>query len=323
MKYLFFINLLFLTSLYAQLDEQISRLEQDEVVEQQTIYEYQKYKNIQDTHKQIEPEIVTQDEQNLKDNIKKEIKKDQQKYSSQNVEQNNSFVKKRKMTQLQRDFARQQMLRKARFLRKRYKEALAKLDNWESKKEALIQSFQKKYAKQDTAFGDGNSYGERRARKRREKFYRSLEIEEQHIIERATAAEEKLRQLEEDFIFQFAVTLEEAESSGVKTPTIKDKEQKVQMIQEYLNENRAWKKCWEKVREFEKLQNVASSIEKLFPESQLTESYISDKKQQNEEEMQEHIQRYENIDQEYKEKYGLALKNDARARAILEKLNSQ
>jgi len=303
MKYFILISLLFSTSLYAQLDEQITKLEQDELIEQQTIDEYQK----QSEEPKIE--IVVQSETVDQKNI------------SRNSEQNNSKTKK-KVSKLQNDFARQQMLRRARFLKKRYKEALAKLDNWENKKEVLITNFQKRYAKEETSFGDGNAYGKERARKRREKFYKSLDIEEQHIQERAAVAEAKLRQLEEEFLFKFSVSLEEAEASGVKTPVIKDKEQKVQMINEYLNENRAWKKCWDKVSEFEKLQSVADSIEKLFPESQLTETYISTKSQENQEEMQEHIRRYKSIDEEYKEKYGIALKNDSRAKMILENITS-
>jgi hypothetical protein len=302
MKYFIFISLLFSTSLYAQLDEQITKLEQDELIEQQTIDEYKKIE---------EPkiEIVTES---------KEIVKQQ---TDNNIEQNRSRVKK-KVSKLQNDFARQQMLRRARFLKKRYKEAMIKLDNWENKKELLIANFQKRYAKEDTSFGDGNAYGKERARKRREKFYKSLDIEEQHIQERAAVAEAKLRQLEEEFLFKFSVSLEEAEASGTRTPAIKDKEQKVQMINEYLDENRAWKQCWNKVSEFEKLQNVAGSIEKLFPESQLTEDYIATKSKQNQEEMQEHIQRYKSIDEEYKQKYGIALKNDTRAKMILENINS-
>jgi len=299
MKYFLFVTLLFSTSLYAQLDEQINRLEQDELVEEQTIAEYKKVE-------QPKIEIV--------------VESTKQKEIHQNSEHNIS--RKKKVSKLQNDFARQQMLRRARFLKKRYKEALIKLDNWENKKELLISNFQKRYAKEETSFGDGNTYGKERARKRREKFYKSLEIEEQHIQERATTAEAKLRQLEEEFLFKFSVSLDEAEKSGVKTPTIKDKEQKVKMINDYLNENKAWKECWNKVSEFEKLQNVADSIEKLFPESQLTQTYISTKSQQNQEEMKEHIERYKSIDEEYKQKYGIALKNDTRAKMILENITS-
>jgi hypothetical protein len=309
MKYFIFISLLFSTSLYAQLDEQITKLEQDELIEQQTIDEYKKVEQPK-IEIEVEKEIVEQQSARIH---KKQI--------NQNSEQNSSIGKK-KVSKLQNDFARQQMLRKARFLRKKYKDALIKLDNWENKKEALINSFQKRYAKEETSFGDGNAYGKERARKRKEKFYRSLDVEEHHIQERVAVTEAKLRQLEEEFLFKFSVSLKEAEASGVKTPVIKDKEQKVQMINEYLNENEAWKQCWNKVAEFEKLQNVANSIEKLFPESQLTETYISSKSKQNQEEMQEHIRRYQSIDEEYKEKYGISLKNDSRAKMILENINS-
>lgn len=220
------------------------------------------------------------------------------------------------------DSTRQQILRKAKYLKKKYETALVKFENWEMKKELLKKTFRQKNQKQYTSFGEGNSYGKERAAKRRREYYNSLDVQERHIQDRVDNAHTKLSEIKEEFLFQYAVPLTDAEMAGGEVPSIEDKTKKVQMINEYINENSAWRKCQEKVNEFDKVNRVASSIEKLFPNSNLTQSTISKKMEQNMLDMQAHINRYQGIEQEYQTKYGLILTSGERAQAILENINT-
>jgi hypothetical protein len=220
------------------------------------------------------------------------------------------------------DSTRQQMLRKAKYLQKKYEAALIKFENWEMKKELLKKTFREKNRKQETAFGVGNSYGKERADKRRREYYNSLDVQERHIQERVDTALMRLTDIKEEFLFQYAVPLTAAEMKGIGVPVIEDKSQKVEMLNEYINESSAWRKCREKVDEFDKVSRVAGSIEKLFPTANLTKTLIEKKMEQNKLDMQSHIDRYQGIEQEYQAKYGLAIMSGERAMAILENIKS-
>ncbi len=215
------------------------------------------------------------------------------------------------------DSTRQQMLRKAKYLKKKYESALVKLENWEMKKELLKKTFREKNRKQETAFGNGDSYGIERANKRRREYYNSLDVQERHIQDRVDNAHLKLTEIQEEFLFQYAVPLTDTEMNGVGVPTVEDKTQKVQMLNEYINESSAWRKCRERVDEFDKVNQVAGSIEKLFPNSNLTQSTISKEMEQNKLDMQAHIDRFQSIENEYQTKYGLSIANGERAQTIL------
>ena len=220
------------------------------------------------------------------------------------------------------DSTRQQMLRKAKYLKKKYETALIKFENWEMKKELLKKTFREKNRKQETAFGAGNNYGKERADKRRRAYYNSLDVQERHIRDRVDNAHMKLAEIKEEFLFQYAVPLTDAEMKGVAIPSVEERDKKVEMLNEYINESSAWRKCRQKVDEFDKVNRVAGSIEKLFPTANLTQTVITKKMEQNKLDMQAHIDRYQGIEQEYQTKYGLSIVSVERAMAILENINT-
>jgi hypothetical protein len=220
------------------------------------------------------------------------------------------------------DSQRQHMLRRAKYLKKKYEKALSKLENWEMKKELLKKKFLEKNRKEETAFGDGNSFGKKRAAKRRRDFYKSLEVQEQHIQELADDASMQLANIKDEFLFQYAVPLTDTEINGVGVPVVEEKEQRVQMLNDYINENVQWQKCMDKVREFDKVNSVALSIEKLFPHSNITQAEITKKMEENKQELINHINRYQDIEQMYQSKYGLAIVNSERAKKIIQNINN-
>jgi len=223
-----------------------------------------------------------------------------------------------KMNQYQKDFDRLQMLREAKFLKKKYEESILKLQNWETRKEELKAAFAEKYRVKETSFGEGNEYGKQRARKRKQEYYDSLQTQEQHVIDSFTTAQMKFQEIKEEFMFRYSVPLTDAEINDRKKPVIEDKAQRLNMLQNYINENYAWKKCQERVFEFDRVKNVANSIEKLFPDANLTQSTISEKSKQNQIQMQNHLNQYLGIDELYKSKYGVSIFSEVRAKSMLE-----
>ncbi len=223
-----------------------------------------------------------------------------------------------KMKQYQKDLDRLQMLREAKFLKKKYEDSILKLQNWEMKKEELKAAFAEKYRAKETSFGEGNEYGKQRARKRKQEYYDSLQTQEQHIIDSFTTAQMKFQELRDEFLFRYSVPLTDAEMNDGKKPVVEDKTQKVDMLHSYISENDAWKRCQERVAEFDRVKNVANSIEKLFPNANLTQSKILAKSRQNQVQMQNHLDQYLSIDKMYKSKYGISILSETRAKLMLE-----
>ena len=237
------------------------------------------------------------------------------------VEKPKPQVRKTVPRSYKKESARRQMLRKAKYLQKKYEVALIKFENWEDKKELLKKTFHKKNGTKDVDFGEDNSYGKKRAQKRVRDYYRSLDLQERHIEERVDDAYVELTKIKDEFLFKYAVPITDEEMNGEQAPSIADKSQKVEMLNQYINENNAWRKCREKASEFDKISRVASSIEKVFPNSDLTKSKIAEHMAQNKAQMQSHVNRYQTIELEYRTKYGVAITSSERALAILNNIN--
>lgn len=220
-------------------------------------------------------------------------------------------------TQYEKDMSRQQMLRNGKHLSKRYEDALNKLQNWEIKKEELIEAYRKKYSHQDKSFGTGNEYGQMRAKKRRQEYYNSLNKQENQINERVIESQIKLQNLKNEFLLKFAVPLTAEEMNGGKAPLIKDKSEKIQMLNGYIEESNAWQRCRDRVFQFDKVKVVANSIEVLFPEANLTQASINQRSEQNIENMQKHLEKFQDIDEAYWQKYGISITDRQKAKIIL------
>jgi hypothetical protein len=221
-----------------------------------------------------------------------------------------------------KDLTRHQMLREAKYLNKKYEDAVLKLENWDLRKEELKKDFLRKNPHLETSFGTGNEYGKKRAQKRKREYYKSLDKQEGYLQTRVAEAEAKLQDLKEEFLFQFAVPLTDEEINGGKIPEVTDRDQKVEMLNNYINETDAWKKCKERVADFESVQSIAISIEKLFPDTKLTQLYIETKSSQNLDEIRSHSEMLKKLEQDYREKYGLSITSASRAKAIIQKIHS-
>ncbi len=232
-------------------------------------------------------------------------------------EVNDKQIKDGVITKYEKDMLRQQMLRDGKHLIKRYEDALNKLQNWEIKKEELIEVYKQKYSYQDKSFGTGNEYGKTRAKKRRQEYYNSLNKQEEQITERVLELQTKLQNLKNEFLLRFAVPLTAEEMNGGKTPLIKDKNEKIKMLNGYIIENTAWERCRDRVFQFDKVKVVANSIEVLFPETNLTQVSINQRSEQNREDMRKHLEKFQDIDEVYWQKYGLSITDKHKAKMIL------
>ncbi len=218
----------------------------------------------------------------------------------------------------QDELDRQHMLRQAKYLKRKYEDSSLKLQNWEFEKERLIEEFNRKNSFNDTAFGEGNEYGKLRAKRRKDKFYKSLKSQEQHLIDSFIDVEMKLNSLKDEFMFRFSVPLTEQEiSSGVKPP-IEDRDIRVEMLREYISESRAYKSSRDMILDIDRVKGVVSSIERIFPEKNITISSVEDRESKNQIAMQKHLGRFLAIDEEYKLKYGIPISTKERAKYMLE-----
>jgi len=216
------------------------------------------------------------------------------------------------------DIERQQMILRAKYLQKKYDNALIKFENWENKKDLLKKEFREKYRK-ETASSDGD-YAKRRADRRRKDFFRSLNKEEKHIQKLVDDASIDLSSIKEKFLIKYAVPLTQDVMLGRMRAVVENKDTKIQMLNEYINENTAWKRCLDKVRDFDNISSVVSSIEKLFKDLNLTETEIAKRMEQNRAELDAHRNRYHEIEREFQSQFGLAILNKSRATMILENI---
>ncbi len=319
MKYSIVAVFLFSTLLHS---EQINQEILDIIAQDEEIIVHTEYEKVQDEGigQLEEPIQVQQKSEEIVTPLAREEKNEKPKIV-QKTNIRKATPRKSMTRSYKKESERRQMLRKAKYLKKKYEVALIKFENWEAKKELLKTTFHKKNGRQDTEFGEGNSYGKKRAQKRTREYYHSLDIQERHIEERVDDAYVKLTEVQDEFLFQYAVPLTDEEMNGQDAPTIEDKTQKIEMLNAYITESSAWKICWEKANEFDKVNRVAHSIEKLFPKSNLTQNKISDKMNQNKVQMQAHVNKYQNIELEYRTKYGISISSSERAVVILDNIN--
>ncbi len=231
-------------------------------------------------------------------------------------------TKKEYKREYKKDLNRHQMLREAKYLTKKYNDAVLKFGNWDTRKEELKNGFLKRNPNLETSFGIGNEYGEKRAQKRKRDYYKSLDKQEGYLQTRVEEAHSKLQDLKDEFLFQFAVPLTDAEINGGKAPLVINRDQKVEMLNRYINETNLWKKCKARVSDFEDVKKISSSIEKLFPDTKLTTLYIETKSAQNQDEIRSHSQMLMEIESTYKKKYGLHISSASRAKSIIQNIHS-
>ena len=319
MKYSIVTIFLFSTLLHAeQINQEIlDIIAQDEEIIVHTEYEKVQDKGVEELKKPIQVQQISEETVTPLPR--------QEKIEKPNIVQKTNIrktVPRKSVTRsYKKESERRQMLRKAKYLKKKYELALIKFENWEAKKELLKTAFHKKNGRLDTEFGEGNSYGKKRAQKRAREYYHSLDVEERHIEERVDDAYVKLTEIQDAFLFKYAVPLTDEEMNGEDAPAIEDKTQKIEMLNEYISERSAWKICWEKANELDKVNRVARSIEKLFPKSNLTQNKISDKINQNKAQMQAHVNKYQSIELEYRTKYGISISSSERAAVMLDNIN--
>ncbi len=286
------------------------------------------YKDVVNEYKEIEASIGS-NVKKRKVKQKSYVASDRDRLNIEYVDKNetytiDSYKKQYKSTSTpdyKLDVERQRMLRKAKYLKKKHEVALLKLESWEDKKDLLKQAFEKKNRKELLSLGVNNEYAKRRAAKRRREYLRSLAVQEEHIVNREEEARKKYEEIQEEFLIRFAVPLTDEEMSGEAAPIVEGKLEKIQMLNEYINETIAWKECWEKVADFERVERVAPSLAKLFPMANLNPETIKAKKEENKRQMQSHVSRYQSIDLDYQSKYGLSIASKERAQMILDSLD--
>ncbi len=159
---------------------------------------------------------------------------------------------------------RLQMLREAKVLLRERSMLEKRLESWEIHKRKLISRFERENrVVEEMPLGSDNRYGEKLAQKRRSAFYASLRKREARIRGRLKQIEEKLRRLRERFRFRFAVELTREEIFEGKAPRVERKEEKVNMLREYIQ----YVESYRKLRSENTLEDRPATLRKEIAEA--------------------------------------------------------
>jgi len=205
--------------------KQIKTTQEPKAVEQEVVDYVEIPKKIVEQKKiEQKPQVIKQASLVVKE-PKLQVPKQQKQHDIETIESVQSVKSYRNnFKTYENDLARQQMLRRAKYLKKKYATAMTKLENWELEKEQKKKNFFRRYSREDTSFGSDNSYGKKRADRRKREFFRSLAVQEKHIQDRVEDTMAKLADIKAEFLYKFAVPLTESEMNGGTPPTTDLKE---------------------------------------------------------------------------------------------------
>ena len=213
------------------------------------------------------------------------------------------------------------MVRKARVLTKEYQKLQNRLKGWKVRKQQLIEQFEEKNrALSEIALGQDNQYGMRRAEKRRKQFYTSLNAKEQKIRNRIASVRKKLDRLKEAFYFKFAVELTDDEIFHDKVVRVKDKEKKIQMLEEYISYMESYENLRALNAKYDRVENLLQSIAKINNNEKFFEQNITRKAAVNREKMFEYKNMAERLREEFTNRYHVDIKDIDRAKLFLQNL---
>ncbi len=218
---------------------------------------------------------------------------------------------------------RLQMLREAKFLMQEYEMLQNRLKSWQIHKNRLIKRFEAE--NRDIAqmhLGQDGNYGFRLAQKRKEKFYASLEMKEKRIKKRLFGISRKLSNLKEEYRFRYAVELTKDEIFHGKAPRIEDREEKINLLQEYIKYSESYEHLRSLNARYDRAENLMQSIAKINDEEKNFEQNLTKRAQQNHQKMVEYQMMVQRLSEEFYNRYQMQISSLQMARQFLHNLRT-
>jgi len=220
----------------------------------------------------------------------------------------------------QAELERMHMVRKAKLLTKEYELLQNKRRSWEKRKADLIARFEEKnrvVAEMD--LGHDSRYGAKLAQERRNRFYASIAQKDEKIRTGLFAIEEKLAQLKKEFQFRYAVDLTEEIFEGKKA-RVKDKKQKIAILDEYINYMESYQKLRQMNAKYDRTENLMQNIAKINDKEKKFEENLTKKAEVNRLKMYEYKTMAERLKEEFVNQYQVEIGDLQRAKVYLENL---
>ncbi len=216
---------------------------------------------------------------------------------------------------------RQKMLREARLLIQEYRLLENKLKSWRIHKQKLIDRFERNNrVVAQMPLGEDDRYGKELAQKRKKAFYASLQKRESRIKSRLFEISKKLSQLKQEFYFRYAVELTEEEIFHGKAPHVKDKQQKINLLNDYIRYVESYQSLLVMNRRYDQAKSLMSSIAKINRKEENFEHNLTRRAAENRQKMHQYKMMAERLSEEFYNRYNLKITDLSMAQQFLENL---
>ena len=145
---------------------------------------------------------------------------------------------------------RTKMLIEGKKLTQRYVILNNRLEAWVIRKNTLVDNFKKTH-EVESDFGYKNHYGKQRHKQRSEKFYASLAQREKEITDELAEVGHKFEMLNIEFLHRYGVHLSRNEMFNGVMPLVKERKKKIFLLRKYLQAQRSWQACLNRIDKFD------------------------------------------------------------------------
>jgi len=236
-------------------------------------------------------------------------------FASQDYNRSQTFDESDSVTRIK-------MLHQAKLLLEEYRMLENKLKSWKLHKRRLIDRFERQNRKLETMhLGHDGSYGKKLAQKRRSDFYASLQKQESRIKKRLFAISQKLSALKEDFYFRYAVELTEDEIYEGKVPRVKEKRQKINLLEEYIRYSQSYQALYAMNRKYDQAEKLQERVAKVNgADLNASDENATKKAEANRMRMYQYRTMAERLREEFYNRYKLQITDLQMARQFLKNL---
>ena len=213
------------------------------------------------------------------------------------------------------------MLREAKYLMQEHEMLQNRLKSWMIHKQKLIARFEaENRSVEQMHLGKDGRYGAKLAQERRKRFYTTLDLKERRIRESLAANARRLKALQKEFRYRYAVELTKEEIFEGKRPRIEDKEQKTKLLQEYIRYSESYEKLRAMNARFDQAENLMHNIAKINEKEQNFEQNLTKRAQLNREKMLQYRLMERRLREEFYNRYHMPIYDIHMARQFLKNL---
>lgn len=213
------------------------------------------------------------------------------------------------------------MVREAKYLMQEQTMLQNRIKSWQLHKAKLIRRFEAQNSHvAQMPLGRDNRYGERIAEKRRRAFYDSLQRKERKMKERLREVARRLSELKEEFRFRYGVELTEEEIFEGKAPRIKEREEKIAMLKEYIRYMRSYDELRRMNEKYDRAEALMRSIAKIDAHEEDFEENLTRRAEENRQKMFAYRMMAQRLSEEFYNRYRMELTDKEVAAQFLENI---